>query len=118
VDPLSVISWMKNNPVSETMCLMKLKTTDSESCSFRLDSLFHFTFLSYHSCTCFSYHVATGSEDNTCRIWDLRRRAWLYTIPAHMNLISQVKYQSQGGSFVVTSSYDNTAKVRREGAVT
>ena len=35
-----------------------------------------------------------------------------------MNLISQVKYQSQGGSFVVTSSYDNTAKVRRDGAVT
>jgi hypothetical protein len=30
-----------------------------------------------------------------------------------MNLVSQVKYQSRGGNFVVTSSYDNSAKVRR-----
>ncbi|PSN50362.1 U4/U6 small nuclear ribonucleoprotein Prp4 [Blattella germanica] len=57
------------------------------------------------------YHVVTGSEDNTCKIWDLRRRAALYTIPAHVNLVSQVKYQSQGGNFLVSSSYDNTAKV-------
>jgi WD40 repeat protein len=89
----------------------------SHECKISLDILFDFKFLFCHTHACFSYHIATGSEDNTCRIWDLRRRAWLYTIPAHMNLISQVKYQSQGGSFVVTSSYDNTAKVRRDGVV-
>lgn len=55
--------------------------------------------------------MATGSEDNTCKIWDLRRRACLYTIPAHMNLISQLKYQPENGFFIVTASYDNTAKV-------
>jgi WD40 repeat protein len=92
------------------VCLIKLKIT----CLFRLDNLFDFKFLFCHSCTCFSYHVATGSEDNTCRIWDLRSRACLYKIPAHMNLVSQVKYQCQGGNFVVTSSYDNTAKVHRD----
>ncbi|CAG2053033.1 unnamed protein product [Timema podura] len=57
------------------------------------------------------YHIATGSEDNTCKIWDLRRRTCLYTIPAHMNLVSEVKYQRAGGQFIVTSSYDNSAKV-------
>jgi WD40 repeat protein len=103
--------------VSKTACLIKLNAKNSELCSFRLDSLFSL----FHFChcrTCFSYHVATGSEDNTCRIWDLRRRAWLYTIPAHMNLVSQVKYQSRGGNFVVTSSYDNSAKVHRYRVVT
>ncbi|XP_054289834.1 U4/U6 small nuclear ribonucleoprotein Prp4-like [Macrosteles quadrilineatus] len=57
------------------------------------------------------YHIATGSEDNTCRVWDLRKRACIYTIPAHMNLLSHVKYQRTGGHFLITSSYDNTAKV-------
>nr|CAD7429417.1 unnamed protein product [Timema monikensis] len=56
------------------------------------------------------YHIATGSEDNTCKIWDLRRRTCVYTIPAHMNLVSEVKYQRAGGQFIVTSSYDNSAK--------
>lgn len=57
------------------------------------------------------YHLATGGEDNTCRIWDLRKRKSLYTIPAHSNLISQVKFEPQEGYFLVTASYDMTAKV-------
>lgn len=57
------------------------------------------------------YHLATGGEDNTCRIWDLRKRRTLYTIPAHSNLISQVKFEPQEGYFLVTASYDMTAKV-------
>ena len=39
---LSVITWKEDNPVSETVCSIKLKTTGSESRSFRLDSLFDF----------------------------------------------------------------------------
>lgn len=35
----------------------------------------------------------------------------MYIIPAHSNLISQVKYEPQEGYFLVTSSYDMTAKV-------
>ncbi|KAF4518414.1 hypothetical protein B566_EDAN002067 [Ephemera danica] len=57
------------------------------------------------------YHIATGSEDHSCKIWDLRKRSCVYTIPAHMNLVSQVKYQPVEGQFLITSSYDNTAKI-------
>ncbi|XP_045461463.1 U4/U6 small nuclear ribonucleoprotein Prp4 [Harmonia axyridis] len=57
------------------------------------------------------YHIATASEDNTCKIWDLRKRNILYTIPAHTNLISDVKFQRDGGDYLVTASYDNTAKL-------
>lgn len=57
------------------------------------------------------YHLASGGEDNTCRIWDLRKRKSLYVIPAHSNLISQVKFEPQEGYFLVTGSYDTTAKV-------
>ncbi|XP_062131538.1 LOW QUALITY PROTEIN: U4/U6 small nuclear ribonucleoprotein Prp4 [Drosophila sulfurigaster albostrigata] len=57
------------------------------------------------------FHIATGSQDNTCKIWDLRRRQPVYTIPAHTNLISDVKYQQDGGSFLVTCSYDSTTKI-------
>lgn len=57
------------------------------------------------------YHLATGGEDNTCRIWDLRKKKSLYVIPAHANLISEVKFEPQEGYFLVTASYDTTAKV-------
>jgi len=56
-------------------------------------------------------HLATGAEDNTCRVWDLRKKKSLYVIPAHSNLISQVKFEPQEGYFLVTASYDMTAKV-------
>lgn len=56
--------------------------------------------------------MATGGEDNTCRIWDLRKKKSLYIIPAHSNLISQVKFEPQEGYYLVTASYDMTAKVQ------
>lgn len=48
------------------------------------------------------------------QIWDLRRRQSVYTIPAHTNLISDVKYQKDGGNFLVTSSYDCSVKVKKK----
>lgn len=36
------------------------------------------------------WQVASGSEDHSVRIWDLRKRGALYTIPAHQSLVSQV----------------------------
>jgi len=57
------------------------------------------------------YHVATGSDDNTVNIWDLRKRRCVYTIPAHTNLISHLKFQGTTGDYIITSSYDNLAKI-------
>ncbi|KAF5747961.1 WD-40 repeat family protein / small nuclear ribonucleoprotein Prp4p-related [Tripterygium wilfordii] len=57
------------------------------------------------------YHLVTGGEDNTCRVWDLRKKKSLYTIPAHSKLISQVKFEPQEGYFLVTASSDMTSKV-------
>lgn len=57
------------------------------------------------------FQIATASQDDTCKIWDLRRRQPVYTIPAHTNLVADVKYQKDVGDFLVTASYDATAKV-------
>ncbi|KAK7487244.1 hypothetical protein BaRGS_00021472 [Batillaria attramentaria] len=57
------------------------------------------------------FHTVTGSEDNTASIWDLRQRKRVYTIPAHTNLVSMVRFQPHHGNYLVTASYDGTAKV-------
>ncbi|CAF4422561.1 unnamed protein product, partial [Rotaria magnacalcarata] len=36
------------------------------------------------------YHIATGSEDNLCKIWDLRQIKNAYSIAAHQSLVSTV----------------------------
>jgi WD40 repeat protein len=41
----------------------------------------------------FRYHIATGSEDNLCKIWDLRQIKNAYSIAAHQNLVSTVRFQ-------------------------
>ena len=77
------------------------------------------------------YQLATGGGDNSMRLWDLRlmRRSnapknekelkllhrapsnSMYTIPAHTNLISSIRYHQNGGKYLVSSSYDHTCKV-------
>lgn len=54
------------------------------------------------------YHIATGSEDQKVMIWDLRKRKGVYTIPAHTNLISYVKFHDQ---YLLSGSYDCKVKV-------
>ena len=48
----------------------------------------------------FRYHLVSGSEDNTAKIWDLRQRSCLYNIPAHTNLISKAKFQGNAFSLI------------------
>ncbi|KAJ3116641.1 hypothetical protein HK100_001006 [Physocladia obscura] len=43
--------------------------------------------------------LATGSEDNSIRIWDVRQAKCTYTIPAHTNLVSNVKFWSAGDGY-------------------
>ena len=52
------------------------------------------------------YHVATGGSDNALRLWDLRQQACVYTIPAHSNLVSHLKFQSEcwGGMVFVAAA--------------
>ena len=57
------------------------------------------------------YCLVTGSEDHTCRIWDLRKKDCVYSIPAHMSLVSQVCWEQRSGAFIVTTAYDNEAKI-------
>ncbi|KAJ3414081.1 hypothetical protein HDV05_007115 [Chytridiales sp. JEL 0842] len=45
------------------------------------------------------YTIATGSEDNAIRIWDVRQAKCTYTVPAHKNLVSQVKFFRAGEGF-------------------
>ncbi len=42
------------------------------------------------------FHAATSSLDNTVKIWDLRRRRVGYTLPAHTNIVSEVRYSPSG----------------------
>merc|ERR1712137_791673 len=46
-----------------------------------------------------------------CKVWDLRKRNIEYTIPAHTNLVSNVKFEKNNGEFLLSSSYDNTARL-------
>ena len=58
------------------------------------------------------HHIVTGSLDNACKVWDLRGRKIEYTIPAHTNVVSNVVVEKcNGGEFVLSSSYDKTAKL-------
>ncbi|KAJ4452534.1 putative U4/U6 small nuclear ribonucleoprotein Prp4 [Paratrimastix pyriformis] len=56
------------------------------------------------------YEFASGSEDHSVRVWDLRKRRCLNTVLAHCATVSRVCYQKTDGDFLVSSSYDNTCK--------
>ncbi|KAL3808350.1 hypothetical protein ACHAXA_007634 [Cyclostephanos tholiformis] len=61
------------------------------------------------------FQLATAGDDGTIKIWDLRRRRSSASIPAHTNLITQLKFahssSSQNGEFLASSSFDGTGKI-------
>ena len=58
------------------------------------------------------YQIATGSDDNTVKIWDLRKRSCIYTVPAHTKLVSDIKFEDEyEGRVMITTSYDHKCKI-------
>ena len=49
--------------------------------------------------------MATASDDNTVKIWDLRKKTNVQIIAAHSKLVSDLKF-SKDGALMITSSYD------------
>lgn len=47
-----------------------------------------------------------GGDDNTAKVWDLRQRKALYTLPAHTSLISTVRWQPGSGHVLLTAGFD------------
>lgn len=45
-----------------------------------------------------SYQIATGAGDDTIRIWDMRSLKALYTIPAHVSNVADVRFFRSDGS--------------------
>ena len=66
--------------------------------------------LSFRRLIC-RFSCVTGSADNTIKVWDVRMRQCVYTIPAHTSLVSSVKFQPEHGHYILSSSYDTTLKV-------
>jgi U4/U6 small nuclear ribonucleoprotein PRP4 len=57
------------------------------------------------------YQIATGSDDNTIKLWDLRKKGCVYTIPAHNQPISDIQWEQSDNKFLVSCSYDGTFKL-------
>ena len=75
-------------------------------------------------CTTFSpigFQLATGGDDGTIKIWDLRKRntkikygKWqspFASIPAHSKLLNQLKFDPLNGESLLSSSFDGTARI-------
>lgn len=54
--------------------------------------------------------LATGSDDNSVRVWDLRRRAALASLAAHTGCVSHVQWV-QGGDVLLSASWDGSVRL-------
>jgi U4/U6 small nuclear ribonucleoprotein PRP4 len=74
------------------------------------------------------FQLATAGDDGSIKIWDLRQRKQFASVPAHSNLVTQLKFDNSGlykgkkngssssgsgggGEYLASSSFDGTAKV-------
>ena len=64
-------------------------------------------------CVCFNPQgnlLASGSFDESLRVWDVKTARCLKTLPAHSDPISGVHFNCDG-TLIVSGSYDRTLKV-------
>jgi len=55
-------------------------------------------------------HIATGNQDCTCRIWDLRKpKKAVNILQAHLGSVSAVKYSKTGENLIVGENIDFTS---------
>jgi len=58
------------------------------------------------------FQLATAGDDGTIKIWDLRKRKQFASIPAHSNLVTQLRFdRHDNGEYLVSSSFDATVKI-------
>ena len=57
------------------------------------------------------YQLATSSKDNTIKVFDIRSKNYLATIPSHLKLVSDVKYEQKHSRWLASASYDGFIKV-------
>jgi WD40 repeat protein len=55
-------------------------------------------------------YLATGSYDNTAKLWDIQTGNLIQTLNGHENWVSDVAF-SPDGRYLLTGSFDNTAKI-------
>lgn len=55
-------------------------------------SVLHFSYYAQVLSTLRRHQIATGSGDDTIRIWDMRSLQALYTIPAHLSNVADVRF--------------------------
>lgn len=48
------------------------------------------------------------------KMWDLRKQKAVYTVPAHKNVIPDIRFDASG-EFLVSGGFDRTVKGRRGG---
>lgn len=57
------------------------------------------------------YQIASGSDDNTIKIWDLRKKGCVYNLPAHTQAISDIYWEQSDSKFLLSCSFDGTFKL-------
>jgi U4/U6 small nuclear ribonucleoprotein PRP4 len=67
-----------------------------------------------------SHQIATGSNDDNIRIWDIRTLKAIYTIPAHTSAVSDLKFYRApsvaGFEYPCTIDVDGKSKEEKQSA--
>ncbi|RME82580.1 MAG: hypothetical protein D6785_07715 [Planctomycetota bacterium] len=59
-----------------------------------------------------SMRLVSGSEDKTCKVWDMKTGQEIYTLQGHEDVVSSVSFSSDG-TLILSGSEDGTARVYR-----